>query len=212
MSFLNLAGLGHWVVGNGYTILFLGMIIEGPVLTAAAAFAAALGYLNILLVFFFSILGNFVPDLIFYSLGYWGRKQFADKYGHYFGLTPDKLQKAERFIEKHSGKSLFTIKLVPFLAAPGLIVAGISRMDIRKFISWSILITVPSSFLYLIIGYYFGAAYVKVIHYLNIGTYIILGAIVVLIIILYVEKRFTGRLAKAFEEEFDDDDDAVDEP
>jgi membrane protein DedA with SNARE-associated domain len=200
MSFLNLAGLGHWVVGNGYTLLFVGMILEGPVVTAAASFAAALGFLNIFLVFIFSVLGNFIPDLVFYSIGYWGRERFADKYGHYFGLTPQKLEKAERFIQKHSGKSLITIKLVPFLASPGLIVAGITRMNIKKFVAWSLVVTLPSSLVYLLIGYYFGAAYVKIIHYLNIGVYIILGAVVILLIILLIERRFSKRLLKDFEE------------
>jgi membrane protein DedA with SNARE-associated domain len=201
MSFLNFGDVGHWVIGNGYTLLFVGMIIEGPVLTAAAAFAAALGYLNIWLVLVFSVLGNFIPDLIFYSIGYWGRKQFADKYGHYFGLSSEKLEKAERFIEKHSGKSLITIKLVPFLATPGLIVAGISRMPIKRFAMWSIIITVPSSLFYLVLGYYFGAAYVDVIHYIRIGGYIIGAAVIALALILYFERKFTKRLSKSFENE-----------
>lgn len=198
MPFFDLAGIGHWVIGNGYALLFLGMIIEGPVLTAAAAFAAAVGYLNIFLVFVFSVLGNFVPDLIFYAIGYWGRKNFADRFGHYFGLTQDKLLRAESFIRQHSGKSLVTIKLVPFIATPGLIAAGITRMDLKKFVFWSILITVPSSLFYLIIGYYFGAAYVRIIHYLNIGAYIITAAIILLVIILIVERKYTERLAREF--------------
>jgi membrane protein DedA with SNARE-associated domain len=182
--------LTHWAVGNGYTLLFIAMLIEGPVVTAAAAFAAALGYLDISAVFLLSVLGNLLPDFAYYAIGFWGRDQFVDKYGHYLGLTKDKVAKLEKMISQHAGKSLIAIKLIPFLATPGLIIAGVSRMDFRKFAFWSLIITVPSSLLYLLVGYYSGAAYDRFIHYLNIGGYIIAGAIVVFILIGYFQKRF----------------------
>lgn len=185
MSFLT-----HWVVSNGYALLFLGMLIEGPVVTAAAAFAAALGLLDVWAVFFISILGNLIPDIIYYTLGYWGREKLINKYGHYFGFTKEKAAKTEKMIEHHAGKSLIAIKLVPFLATPGLILAGASRMGLKKYILWSIVITVPSSLLYLIVGYYSGAAYSRFLHYLNIGGYIIAGGIVLFILIGYLEKKF----------------------
>ena len=200
MPVINLGSLGHWVVGQSYTLLFIAMLIEGPVVSAAGAFAAALGALNIWIVFILSILGNLVPDFLFYFIGYWGREQFADKYGRYIGLTKTNLAKAERTISKHSGKSLIAIKLIPLLATPGLVAAGIAKMDLKKFTYWSILITVPSSALYLIIGYYFGAAYTQLIHYLNIGGYIIAAAIAVVLLVLYFQRKLTSKLAKDFEE------------
>ena len=49
---------------NGYVLLFLLMILEGPIVTAAAAFAASLGYLSLPVVFILSVLGNIIGDLI----------------------------------------------------------------------------------------------------------------------------------------------------
>ena len=37
----------QWVIAGGYALVFFGMMIEGPIVTAAAAFAASLGYFNI---------------------------------------------------------------------------------------------------------------------------------------------------------------------
>jgi len=192
--------LGHWVIGQGYTLLFIAMVIEGPVVTAAGAFAAALGALDIWAVLILSILGNLLPDFLYYFIGYWGREQFADKYGHYIGITREKMAEAEKAIQKHAGKSLIAIKLIPLLATPGLVAAGIAKMDLKKFTYWCIVITVPSSILYLIIGYYFGAAYDRLVHYLNVGGFIIAAAIGVTLLVLYFQRRFTERLAKEFEE------------
>ncbi len=201
MSFWSLAGLTHWVAGNGYTLLFIAMLIEGPVVTAAAALAAALGVFDIYVVLILSILGNLVPDAIYYALGYWGRQKFIEKYGHYFRLTKEKVERTEKMIENHAGKSLIAIKLIPFLATPGLIMAGISRMNLRKYIIWSIAITVPSSLLYLLVGYYSGAAYTKFVHYLNVGGYIIAGAIVLFVAIGYLQKKFGEDFEKRIERE-----------
>ncbi len=209
MPSIDFGVLGHWVVGQSYTFLFIAILIEGPVVTAAGAFAAALGALNIWVVFILSILGNLIPDGFLYALGYWGRERFVDKYGHYIGLTPAKIKAAERAIHKHAGKSLIAIKLIPatvvaaatdLLATPGLVAAGIAKMDVRKFAFWSVAITLPSSLLYLLIGYYFGAAYTQLIHYLNIGGYIIAAAIAIVLLALYFQRRLTEKFAKEFEE------------
>jgi membrane protein DedA with SNARE-associated domain len=192
--------LGHWIVGQSYTLLFIAMLIEGPVVTAAGAFAAALGALDIWAVFILSILGNLIPDVAYYAVGFWGREKFVDKYGHYIGLTKEKIEKAEKAIHKHAGKSLIAIKLIPLLATPGLVAAGIAKMDIKKFSFWCIIITIPSSLVYLAIGYYFGAAYDRLVHYLNIGGYIIAAAIAIVLLALYFQRRFTEKFAKEFEE------------
>jgi membrane protein DedA with SNARE-associated domain len=202
MGFLSLGALGaigQWIAGNGYTFLFILMLVEGPVVTAAAAFAAALGYLNIWAVLILSVLGNLIPDAIYYAIGYWGREQFIEKYGRYVRLTPVRVKKIEMFIEQHAGKSLVAIKLIPLLATPGLIVAGLSRMDIKRFAFWSLIVTLPSSLLYLLVGYYSGAAYTRVVHDLNIGGFVVAGAIIVFFIITMLQKKYTGRWARDIE-------------
>jgi membrane protein DedA with SNARE-associated domain len=192
-------GTVQWVLQHGYPLLFIVMLIEGPVVTAAAAFAAALHYMNIWVVLALSILANFIPDLVYYTIGYWGREKFLNKYGHYLGITPERIASTEKLAEKHSGKSLFMIKMVPLLATPGLILVGATKMDIKKYAFWSIVIIIPSSLLYLIIGYYFGTAYNTIEHYLNIGIYVAIVAAVIVIAIAYFQRRYFSRLEKKIE-------------
>jgi membrane protein DedA with SNARE-associated domain len=199
MIFSTLQVAVQWIIQNGYLLMFLIMLAEGPVVTAAGAFVAALGFFNIWVVLVLSLLGNLIPDILYYAMGFWGREQFIDKYGHYFGLDKDKIKHLENMIEKHAVKSLIVIKLVPLLATPGLIVAGLTKMDIKKYIKWSLIITIPSSLFYLIIGYYFGAAYDTIARYLRIGGYLALFFVIIFAAIIYLERKLSRRFAEEME-------------
>ena len=190
----------QWVLQHGYPLLFIVMLIEGPVVTAAGAFVAALHYMNVWIVLLLSILANLIPDLVYYAIGYWGRETFINKYGHYLGVTPERIASTEKLAEQHSGKSLFMIKMIPLLATPGLILVGATKMDIKKYAFWSIAITVPTSLLYLIIGYYFGAAYNTIEHYLNLGIYAAVAAAVVIVMVAYLQRKYFSGLGKKIEE------------
>ncbi len=183
------------VLSHGYFLMFLAMLIEGPVVTAAGAFAAALGYFNLWFVFLLSVLGNLIPDIIYYALGFWGSNRLVKRYGHYFGLSPEKISRLKGLIERHAGKSLAIIKLTPLLATPGLIVAGATRMDVKKYTWWSLIITAPSSLFFLVVGYYFGAAYEKIVHYVNYGGYVIIFALAIFVALSYLHKKYTRNIA-----------------
>lgn len=188
----------QWVLQQGYTVMFILMLIEGPVVTAAGAFAAAFSYFHLWAVFLLSILANLIPDVVYYAMGYWGRHRFIDAYGSYFGLTRQRVMAAEKLANKHTVKSLIAIKMIPFLATPGLIIVGASKMNLKKYIFWSIIITVPSSLIYLLIGYYFGAAYNTIEHYLHLGYYLLGATVAVVLIVLYFQKKFAENFAKKF--------------
>jgi membrane protein DedA with SNARE-associated domain len=193
---LGFQGLTQWVLQHGYPLLFILMLIEGPVVTAAAAFAAALHYMNVWIVLLISILANLIPDLVYYAIGYWGRETFINKYAHYLGITPERIASTEKLAEQHSIKSLFLIKMIPFLATPGLILVGATKMDLKKYAFWSIAIIVPSSLFYLLIGYYFGAAYDTIQRYLDAGGYVIAAAVVIVLVIAYLQRKYFSQLGK----------------
>ncbi len=198
-QFASLQPAAQWLIHNGYWLMFIIMILEGPVITAAGAFAAALGFFNIWIVFVLSVLGNFLPDIFFYALGFWGRIGLVDKFGHYLGVNKTNLRRLETMLAKHAVKSIIIIKLVPFLAAPGLLAAGMMRMNIKKYVTWTLAITIPSSLVYLIIGYYFGTFYSRIAHYAKIGAIIIAAFIIFFFAFLYFEKKLFAKVADKME-------------
>lgn len=203
MDFETLGGATSWLSQHGYTIMFIAMLIEGPAVTAAGAFGAALGYFNVYTVFLLSVLGNLIPDVVLYIVGFFGRQHLLDRYSQYFerwfGLTKERILRIETLLKDHAGKTLLAIKLMPFLATPGLIIAGATRMPIKKYTWLSLLIILPTSFLFLILGYYFGAAYAEVRQYMKYGEYVIAALIVLALVASYSYKKFEKKISQKIE-------------
>ncbi len=200
MDTSSLQAVSQWVIANGYALMFVLMIIEGPVVTAAGAFAAALQIFNIWLVLVLSLLGNLIPDALYYILGFWGRKRLLERFGHYFGAKKEWLEKLESKYAEHAGKTLMAVKLIPALATPGLIVAGIARVPLKKYIWWSLIVTIPSSLFYLIVGYYFGEVYNQISRYVKYGEYLIVIFIIIFVILSYAGKKISRKISGKIEE------------
>jgi len=60
----------HWVAAHGYLFMLGLMMIEGPTITTAAAFVASWGYFNPFLVYVLAIIGDVIPDIAYYYVGY----------------------------------------------------------------------------------------------------------------------------------------------
>jgi len=146
-------------VAHGYWILFATMLVEGPVVTFAAGFAAALGYFNIIGILILSFFGDFVSDLVYYSVGYWGRMRIVERYGHRLGLTRERMEKIESALKHQVTKSLVILKFVPVLPTFGLIAAGGLRIPLKKFLKVVTLVIIPRTLLFGLGGFYFGRAY-----------------------------------------------------
>lgn len=176
---LSFQGTVAWVKSVGYFVMFVAMLVEGPIITAAAAFGAALGYFNIWIVFILSILGDLVADLIYYAIGYFSRVAVIEKFGHRFGLSRDRMKKLEHLLHTHPTKTLLFIKLAPVLPTPGLMIVGTMKMPLGKYTTLSALIILPKVLIFMALGYYFGAAYDTIAHYAEAGEYFIIVAVAV---------------------------------
>jgi len=187
-----------WVIAHGYPLMFLAMCIEGPTVTAAATFALTLGYFNPFIIFILSILGDVIPDTIYYAIGFWGRRSMAEKFGKYFGLTEKRIEKLEKTIKLHGGKAIAILKYTPVLSTPGLILVGTMKMAFGRFIFFVVAVTLQKTLTFMALGYFFGKAY-------NIGKYIKYGSLIPFIIILlyfvfmFIYKKLSERVVNKIE-------------
>jgi membrane protein DedA with SNARE-associated domain len=179
--------------------MFLAMVVEGPIITSAAAFAAALGYFNIFAIFLISIAGDLVGDYIYYGIGYFGRVQLVERYGHRVGLTAKRLKHMERLIKLHPKKTLAAIKLAPLLPAPGLMMIGASRMSVQRYTWLTFVVALPKTLLFMALGYYFGAAYDRFAAVFQNGEYFLLIAIAATIIIFYGYNKLSAVVSTRLE-------------
>lgn len=120
------------------TGLLIGFFLPGDSLLFTAGILSSQGYLNI----FFLIPVLFVAAVAGDTAGYFfghrvGRRLFQRKESFLF--RKDHLMKAEAFYEKHGGKTIILARFMPVIRTFAPIVAGISQMHYRSFISYNLI-------------------------------------------------------------------------
>ncbi|HKL24007.1 MAG TPA: VTT domain-containing protein [Candidatus Nanoarchaeia archaeon] len=172
---------------HGYFIIFLLMVIEGPIVSAAAAFASSLGYFNLYIIFVLSFFGCFIPDLIYFSIGKTGNKSLIKKLKRKYGEK--RIEKLVRKLHKNKRKTLVAVKLTPFASVPGLILSGLMGIRYKSFIMISMITTFFISAVFVTTGYYFGVMFDTLINYFNITIGVVVLAIVLSIFYPYLIKK-----------------------
>ena len=149
----------HWVQEWGYAGIILLMAMESSifpvpseVVMPPAAFLAAEGKLNIWLVILAGTFGSWLGSAITYGFSRWLGRPFVEKFGRYFFISLEKLDRAERFMLRYESSGIFFARLLPVVRHLISIPAGIVRMDFGKFS----LMTIIGSFIWCAILSWYG--------------------------------------------------------
>jgi membrane protein DedA with SNARE-associated domain len=145
----------NWItalLGNlTYPTIFLLMLLESTVVpvpselvVSPAAYHAAGGHLNVLLVILFGTLGADVGASINYVAGYFlGRPiiyKFANsRIGHLCLLNQQKVEKSEKYFYDHGVAATLTGRLIPGIRHLISIPAGLAKMPYWKFLLYTTL-------------------------------------------------------------------------
>jgi len=120
--------LGLWA----YLLLALLVMVEGPVATLAGAVAASTGFMKPAWVFMSAAMANLVADTLWYTLGYLGKIEWLHRYGSWFGLREELIDRFNRDIQLHAAKLLFVAKLTLGFSIPTLVATGLARVPFRR--------------------------------------------------------------------------------
>lgn len=187
-----------WTIAHGYPFIFLAMCLEGPMITAAAGFAAALGFFNPWVILVLSILGDLFPDTIYYLIGYIGRLSVIEKIARRLGLDQERIRRTEDHLKEHFGKTMVALKLTPVVSTLGFMLVGYLRLSFINFTKYSSSVTVPKSIIFLVIGYFFGRFY-NINQYLHYAEVIFPLGIILIMLIYFGQKKISGLIAKKVE-------------
>ncbi len=196
----DLAILVPWVINHGYLIFTIFAIIEGPFITISAGVAAALGYFNVFIILALAFLGDFIGDLMYYAIGYMGHNLIRSPFFRFFGLNEERIKKIENLLQTQTLKAVMLVKLSPLIGPIGLVVIGAARPPFKKFFWPSLGICVPKSFFFVLLGFYFGQAYLELNRVLANGQYIAMGLGIFLILSYFAYMKVIGNIAKGIED------------
>jgi len=198
MDNYNFQQIFQWVIGHGYFIIFIAMCVEGPVTTAASGFASALGYFDPWVIFFISLMGDLVPDTIYYFIGWFSQASFLSRAENYFGISQERKQKIEDLLKRNFRKTMIALKLAPFLPMPAFMLVGYLKFSFWKFTKYSAAVTVPKALIFLLIGYFFGQMY-GINQYVRYAEIFILLSAIIIFAIYFGYKKIAEFLARRIE-------------
>lgn len=147
-----------------YLLIFIGGIIEGPILTVATGFLLRSGLFGLLPLFLALALGDLVGDAIWYWIGRYFAGPALEKHGRFLTLTPEMYEKIKTKFHRHHSLILFTSKLTMGfgMALAMLMTAGAAKIPFRSYIFWNALGEIIYLAALLAIGYSLGHLYVAI--------------------------------------------------
>ena len=141
MSFLQGLPIGDLIAHYGYFAIFVIVTLESAglplpgetILLTAAIYAGSTGGLNIVLVVAAAAAAAILGD----NLGYWvGRRwgmPLLIRYGHLIALDHGRLKLGQYLFREHGGKIVFFGRFTAMLRAYAAVLAGVNKLDARRF-------------------------------------------------------------------------------
>lgn len=162
-----------------------------------AGFLIAQGKFTFLLVILSSTLGSITGSIIFYYFGKTGGHKLVEKYGKYVFIGVEDIKKTEEWFNKRGELTVFIARLIPAVRHLISLIAGVGKMDVKKFILYTILGAILWNSILTYLGFILGQHWNEVSHYLEGFDVVIL--ILIIIGCLYFVYRHLKRAKKTKE-------------
>jgi membrane protein DedA with SNARE-associated domain len=128
---------GYLAVVGLVLIEDFGVPVPGETVLILAAVYAGTGRLNVVLVGLLGFLGAVVGDNIGFAIGHFGGRRLLARYGRYIFLTPERIDRATGFFDRHGGWIIIVARFIEGLRQANGIIAGISGIHWAKFLAFN---------------------------------------------------------------------------
>ncbi|OIP00277.1 MAG: hypothetical protein AUJ98_08445 [Bacteroidetes bacterium CG2_30_33_31] len=191
-----------FITSTGYFGVFILMVLESmvfPIPSEAvmpfAGFFIFDGKMTWTAVILVSTFGSIVGSLASYFIGFYGGKPFISKFGKYLLLNQHHLEIAENFFDKRGEITILISRFIPIVRHIISIPAGFGKMNIFKFITFTLVgASIWNSFL-AYVGYILRENWEEVMKYSHtIDVFVV--AIILIAFIYFVYKLFKDRQSK----------------
>lgn len=148
---------GYLAVAGFVLLEDFGVPVPGETILIMGAVYAGTGRLNILLVGLIGFVAAVTGDNVGFAIGHFGGRRLVERFGRYILLTPERLDKATRFFERHGGKIVAVARFIEGLRQANGIIAGITGMHWAKFLAFNALGAALWVAVWTSIGYFSGS-------------------------------------------------------
>lgn len=133
----SVSDMGYWGIVLLMALESSFVPFPSEVVVPPAGYLASQGQMNIYYVVLSGIAGSIIGALVNYYLAVYMGRGLLYKYGKYLFMPPQKLDKMENYFSAHGEITTFAGRLVPVVRQYISFPAGLSRMNMPKFIFYT---------------------------------------------------------------------------
>lgn len=186
----------------GYFGMFLGMVLEAVIIVIPSeAILATGGILASKKIFSFwgafliGLLGSVFCAVVIYFMGYFGGVPFIKKYGKYFFMKEEDINKSNSWFNKYGLVAALIGRNFPIVRTLISLPIGIMRLSFFKFVIYTLIGSVPWTFVFVYVGYALGNNWVIMNQYVS-HLKVPIRILLVILVISYFYKKISNKLKK----------------
>jgi membrane-associated protein len=169
--------LGTWTYAlvGGLAFLetgaFVGLIAPGETAIVLGGVVAAQGEISLPAVLAIAWVAAALGDIASFALGARLGRRFIHRHGPRVGMTSPRVDRVERFYERHGAKAILVGRFVGIIRAVSPFLAGSSGLKFRAFLPWSLLGTAVWATAFTLVGYAFSESFSQAAGTLTHGAF-----------------------------------------
>lgn len=174
----------------GYIGIFIMMFLESSffpfpseVVMVPAGYLAFKGEMSMSIAIICGVLGSLSGALFNYYLAVKFGRKFLIKYGKYFFVNEETINKMEKFFKNHGHISTFSGRLIPAVRQYISFPAGLAKMNIFLFSLYTSLGAAVWVIILVLVGYFIGDNQLLIKEYLRV---IVIALLIILSIVAYL--------------------------
>lgn len=192
----------------GYLGMFLGMVLEAVVIIipselilATGGILASRGVFSFFGAFVIGLLGSVFCAVIIYLMGYFGGRPFVEKYGKYFFMKKEDLDKCDIWFQKYGLLASFVGRNFPIVRTLISLPIGITKLSFWKFLIYTTLGSIPWTFAFVYVGYALGNNWVLLQNYTS-KLKVPICILLVILLLSYLYKKIHKMIEKRKQPKF----------
>ncbi len=180
----------------GYLGMFICMILEAviiiipsEVILATGGILVSKGTFSFLGAFFTGLIGSIFCAVIIYFMGYLGGRPFIEKYGKYFFMKKEDIEKSENWFKKYGMRAALFGRCLPIIRTFISLPIGMSKLNFIKFLIYTIIGSIPWTLAFVSAGFYLGENWTIVLKYVDI-----LKIPIIIILVIFILHHILKKL------------------
>ncbi|SCG85960.1 DedA family protein [Methanobacterium congolense] len=199
-----ISSLGYWGVFIGMTLESACIPLPSEIIMPFSGFVVWQGSTNMTLwgITLIGALGNLFGALIAYFVGLKGGRPLLEKYGKYVLVTKSRLALADKWFDRYGYEAVLVSRVLPGIRTFISLPAGITGMDLKKFVAYTFLGSLPWCFVLGYIGVQLGPRWEIIRGYFHtLDMLVVVGLVVFIGYMIYKYAGKTSEIQKLDENE-----------